>query len=124
MSPPAVGVCAGTNCGSLLRFDSSAAVDDCSSIASSAVTIGVVELKSWRWMREPVTTILPSSSALAHADSADRVAIRTVLRRSRSRHGERAGATRQQKGLIDAHIRLTPHFVLPSQKWRPAVSRR
>ena len=44
MSPPAVGVCAGANCGSLLRFDSSAEVDDCSSSASLTVTVGVVEL--------------------------------------------------------------------------------
>ena len=52
------------------------------------------------------------------------LAIGTVLRRGRGRHGERAGATRQQQGLIDAHVRLTPHFVLPSQLWRPAISRR
>src|SRR6187431_2020969 len=67
MSPPAVGVCAGTNCGSLLRLDSIAEVAELSSSASSAVTIGEVDSKSWRWMREPVTTMRPSSSTAQSA---------------------------------------------------------
>ena len=57
MSPPPVGVFAGVNCGSLLRFCSSAEVEDCDSKPWSTVTIGLLDSKSFLTMREPVTTM-------------------------------------------------------------------
>ena len=57
MSPPAVGVCAGTNCGSLFSCCSSAAVEEFCSRPWSTVTIGLLDSKSCLTMREPVTTM-------------------------------------------------------------------
>ncbi len=59
----------GTNCGSLLSVSSMATLAVFWNCCAFTVTIGLLEVKSFRTMREPVTTTSPTAEGVEAAAS-------------------------------------------------------
>jgi hypothetical protein len=114
ISPPAVGVCAGVNCGSLLRLVSSVVEELFADRHDRSVGVEVAT-------RDARTGDHDGALGGGRSINAGRIgrignAIDLVLSHGRSGQRDGTGAAGEQQGLKNDRVVQLPHFVLPSQK--------